>query len=162
MVKRVITFLIIFLIFSPSAIYSAEEKVLYVQSIKAPVLEEPIFGAKEIAKARRGEALQLIEKKDRWFRIRYKDLTGWVSALFVDTKPPAKRISVLEGSEKELKGGARRRASAFVTAAAARGLMEERARLSDRYRIDPEGVKWVESIVITDEEALRFLEEVKR
>lgn len=158
--KRMIAFLILFL--STSILYSIEKKVLYVQSVKAYILEKPIFGAKRLAEAKRGEVLQLVEKKEGWFRVKYKSLTGWVSAFFVDTKPPLKRISVFESPEEELKGGARRRASAYVTAAAARGLVEERARLSDRYRIDPEGVKWVESIKITDEEALRFLEEVKK
>jgi len=144
------------LIVVPSIVLSAE---LYVQSLKAPILAEPLAGAKELARAQRGEVLKLLEKKDRWYRVDYKGLTGWVSALLVDTKPPSGRISVIETSEEELKGGARRRASTFVTAAAARGLLEERARLSDRYRIDPEGVRWIESLSLNDEEVMRFVEE---
>lgn len=148
--------IVLFLTLLPGIVLSAE---LYVQSIKAPLLSEPILGAKELAVAKRGEILKEVEKKGDWYKVVYKDITGWVSRLLVDTRPPSGRISVIEKTEEELQGGARRRASAFVTAAAARGLMEERARLSDRYRIDPEGVEWIESIVIKDEEALRFLEE---
>ncbi len=147
------------LVLLPEIVLSAE---LYVQSIKAPILSEPLLGAKELAVAKRGEILKLIERKGEWYKVLYREVTGWVSRLLVDTRPPSGRISVMEKTEEELEGGARRRASAFVTAAAARGLMEEKARLSDRYRIDPEGVEWIESIVIKDEEALRFLEEGMR
>ncbi|MFN3739146.1 MAG: hypothetical protein ACK4TF_00540 [Thermodesulfovibrionales bacterium] len=137
----------------------AEEIKLYVQSIKASILSEPLMGAKELVKVERGEVLYGVEKKDRWYRVRYKDISGWVSAFVVDTKPPSKRLSIIETSEEELQHGARKRASAFVTAAAARGLMEERARLSDRYRIDPESLRWLEAIHVSDEEAIKFLEE---
>ncbi len=132
---------------------------LYVHSIKAPLLAEPLIGAKEIASLKRADVLNLIEKKGDWYKVRYGDLTGWVLRLFVDTRPPMARVSILEKQEQEVQSTARRRASAFVTAAAARGLMEERARLSDRYRVDHEGVEWIKSVSITDEEALRFLEE---
>ncbi len=161
MVKK-IQLIIIMLTFLLCPLVYAEEIKLYVQSIKAPILSEPLLGAKELVKANKGEVLYAIEKKEKWYKVRYKEISGWVSSLMVDTIPPSKRISIMETSQEELQTGARKRASAFVTAAAARGLMEERSRLSDRYRIDPEGVKWIESITVSDEEALRFLEDGMR
>ena len=77
----------------------------------------------------------------------------------MSTKPPLGKVSILEEADEMLEKGARKRASAFATAAAARGLAEERARISDKYKVDYEGVEWMEALKIADEEASKFLQE---
>ncbi|RME69377.1 MAG: SH3 domain-containing protein [Nitrospirae bacterium] len=144
------------LIFLPVIAYGID---LYVHSLKAPLLAEPVLGAKKVAYVKKGEVLNLLEKRGNWYKVRHGDLTGWVSRLFVDTRPPMTRISILVQQGEEVQKGARRRASAYITAAAARGLMEERARLSDRYNVDFDGIKWLETMKITDEEINKFLSE---
>ncbi len=132
---------------------------VYVQSIKADILLEPIAGSKILVTLKRGDVLHVIEKQGMWFKVSYKDIKGWVSKLLVDKRPPSGKISIIEETEERLEEGARKRASAFVSAAAARGLMEERARLSQRYSVDHRGVEWLERIDVSEKDALRFIEE---
>lgn len=145
--------LIVFLLIAPLA-YSAD---LFVQSVRAPILSAPSFGSTKLAEAAKGEALKELEKKGSWHKVSYKDKTGWISRLLVSAKPPAGRVSVLEGTSENLETGARRRASAFTTAAAARGLAEDRSRVSDKYKVSFRGVERMEAVKINDDEALNFL-----
>lgn len=131
---------------------------LYVQSVKAPIFSSPSMGSPKVADAAKGDQLKELEKKGDWHKVAYKDKTGWVSRLLVASKPPAGKVSLLEETEEKLEKGARKRASAFTTAAAARGLAEDRARVSDKYRVDHRGVEWMEAVKVGDEESLKFLE----
>ena len=131
---------------------------LYVQSVRAPVLSAPSFGSSRLVEATKGDALKEIEKKGGWHKVSYKDKIGWVSRLLVGPKPPASRVSVLVGASEKLATGARKRASAFTTAAAARGLAEDRSRVSDKYRVNFAGVVRMEAVKISDAEAIAFLQ----
>lgn len=137
------------------AAYAAD---LFVQSVKAPLFSSPSMGSPKVVDASKGDQLKELEKKGDWHKVAYKDKTGWVSRLLVASKPPAGKVSLLEETEEKLEKGARKRASAFTTAAAARGLAEDRARVSDKYRVDHQGVEWMEALKISDEESLKFLE----
>lgn len=148
------TLLVVLLFIAPWA----QAADIYVQSVKASILSAPSFGSQKLAEAAKGEALKELEKKGGWHRVSYKDKTGWVSRLLVGVKPPATRVSVLEGSSENLGTGARKRASAFTTAAAARGLAEDRSRVSDKYRVNFAGVTRMEAVKVSDEEAIAFLQ----
>lgn len=130
---------------------------LYVQSIKAPIFSSPSIGSQVVVEAQRGEVLKDPVKEGNWFKVNYKATTGWVSRLLVAYKPPSGKVSILEETEEKLEKGSRRRASAFATAAAARGLAEERARISDKLKVDYNGLEWMETILISDEEATMFI-----
>ncbi len=149
-------FLILLFILSPMYLYGAE---VYVQSLKAPILSEPKMGSKEVATAKKGDSLEILQKTQGWYRVKYKDVTGWVWQPLVDTGPPKGKVSILEETGQKLEEGARKRASAYVTAAAARGLMEERSRLNTLYRVNFDDLEWMEKIKVEDDKALRFLEE---
>lgn len=153
--KKIVLLKLLLLAFAVSA--SAAD--LFVQSVKAPILSAPSLGSSKVAEAVKGESLKELEKKGDWYRVAYKDITGWVSRLLVGSKPPSGKVSVLEDTEERIEKGARKRASAFTTAAAARGLAEDRARISDKYRVDFRGVELMEAVSISDEEALLFLQE---
>ncbi len=137
---------------------SFASEILYVQSLKAPLLSEPKLGSKELASIRRGESLKVIEKREGWFKVEYKNTQGWVSSLLLSNREPMEKVSVFE-EDKSLKETARRRASSYTTAAAARGLLEDRARVSQKYMIDLSSIKWLEGIKIEEEEVLKFVEE---
>lgn len=137
---------------------SFASEILYVQSLKAPLLSEPKLGSKELASIRRGESLKVIEKREGWFKVEYKNTQGWVSSLLLSNREPMEKVSVFE-EDKSLKETARRRASSYTTAAAARGLLEDRARVSQKYMLDLSSIKWLEGIKIEEEEVLKFLEE---
>ncbi|MBI5625617.1 MAG: hypothetical protein HY935_00190, partial [Nitrosomonadales bacterium] len=137
----------------------AQAAVLYVQSVKAPILSDTSFGSPKLAEATKGEALKEVESKGSWHKVIYKDKTGWVSRLLIGPKPPVGRVSVLEGTSENLESGARKRASAFTTAAAARGFAEDRSRVSDKYKTNFGGVERMEAVKISDEVAMTFLQE---
>lgn len=131
----------------------------YVQSVKAPILADTSFGSQKLAEASKGELLNVLEIKGSWHKVIYNNKTGWVSRLLIGTNPPAKRVSVLVGTGENLEAGARRRASAFTTAAAARGFAEDRSRVSDKYKSNFQGVERMEAFTISDEVALTFLQQ---
>ena len=136
----------------------AQAADIYVQSVKAPILSAPSFGSQKVAEAVKGEALKELEKQGGWHKVSYKGKNGWVSRLLIGAKPPATRVSVLEDSGENLGAGARKRASAFTTAAAARGLAEDRSRVSDKYRVNFVGVARMEAVNVSDAEAVAFLQ----
>ena len=129
----------------------------YVQSIKAPILSAPSFGSSKVAEVAKGSVLKELESKGGWYRVSYKDKTGWVSRLLIGPRPPAARVSVLEGTSENLETGARKRASAFTTAAAARGFSEDRSRVSDKYMVNFRGVERMEKVKVNDDDAMTFL-----
>lgn len=131
----------------------------YVQSVKAPILADTSFGSQKLAEASKGELLNVVEIKGSWHKVVYNNKTGWVSRLLIGTNPPAKRVSVLVGTGENLETGARRRASAFTTAAAARGFAEDRSRVSDKYKSNFQGVERMEAVTISDEVAMTFLQD---
>jgi len=138
---------------------AVQAAIIYVQSVRAPILVSPSFGSSRLVEAVKGEALKELEIKAGWHKVSYKDKTGWVSRFLVGAKPPAGRVSVLEGSSENLQSGARRRASAFTTAAAARGFAEDRTRVSDKYKVNFSKVERMEAIKISDEVAMSFIRE---
>jgi hypothetical protein len=137
----------------------AQASVYYVQSVKAPILSNTSFGSPKVAEASKGDALEEVEHKGSWYKVMYKDKTGWVSRLLIGPKPPADRVSVLVGTNENLESGARKRASAFTTAAAARGFAEDRSRVSDKYKSDYAAIERMESVKISDEVAMAFIQE---
>ena len=137
----------------------AQAAVYYVQSVKAPILSDTSFGSPKLAEASKGEALEEVENKGSWHKVIYNNKTGWVSRLLIGPRPPAGRVSVLVGTSENLESGARKRASAFTTAAAARGFAEDRSRVSDKFKTDFRGVERMEATKISDEVAMTFLQE---
>lgn len=136
----------------------AQAADLFVQSVRAPILSAPSLGSPKVAEAVKGESLKELEIKGFWYRVGYKKTSGWVSRLLVGPKPPAVKVSILEETSERLETGARKRASAFTTAAAARGLAEERARISDKFKVDYYSLETVEAIKVSDEEAVKFVQ----
>ena len=140
-----------------SAPLTAQAADLFVQSVKAPILSAPSLGSSKVGEAAKGDMLKELGKKGDWYNVGYKNSTGWVSRLLVGPKPPSSKVSVLEQTGEKLETGARKRASAFTTSAAARGLSEDRARISDKFRVDYNALDEMEAIKISDDEALRFV-----
>jgi uncharacterized protein YgiM (DUF1202 family) len=148
--------MIVSLVLVHSTVYAAD---LFVQGVKTKIHAKPTLGSTTVTEVPKGEKLVELEKKGGWFKVSYKDKIGWVSRLVVGPRPPSEAISVFDDSEKDLESGARRRASAFTTGAAARGLTEDRKRLSDQYRVDYGKLEAMEALKISNEEALEFLQE---
>lgn len=132
---------------------------LYALGAKVPILAEAKLGAAKVAEAKRGDLLSGGEEQTGWYHVTFAGKSGWVSRLLVGNKPPLPVVSVLDDNKDEdLEGGARRRASTFTSAAAARGLSEDRTRISQKYQLDYSGLAWIERHGVTQEEALSFVE----
>ena len=133
---------------------------LYVQSIQAKLHSEPSSQSPQIATLDRGEAVAVVEKRERWIKVSHGQQTGWISSLVLAGHPPANKITVLDAppGDDENKPAARLRASSNNTAAATRGLRDgSRARLSSEGQEDYGAVEQMESKPISDAEAVEFL-----
>ena len=75
----------------------------------------------------RGTQVILLGASGSWVRVQSPAGTGWVMKLFLQSSPPGERVSLLGSASTEARLHARSRASASVTAASARGLLDERS-----------------------------------
>lgn len=145
-------------LFSMTALYG--EEVYYVQSLRAKVMASPSLRSDVIAEVGRGHKLIAIGREGSWIKVKFKDKDGYIASVLVSEYPPMGKQGLITGEEATIKEGARRRASTFVSAAAARGLTpEERKRLSKEVQANYEALEKVESISISDEELERFIKE---
>ncbi|MCX7739309.1 MAG: SH3 domain-containing protein [Hydrogenothermaceae bacterium] len=132
-------------------------ELLYIQSLKAPIFQNPKLGSKEVAILKKGDKVTSIGKSDGWYRVTHGNVEGWIPSLLVSKEPPLERISITE-REVDVKDTARRRASGYTTAAAVRGLLEDRYRANQKYMLDLESIEWLESLNISKEKTIEFEE----
>ncbi|MFW5807725.1 MAG: SH3 domain-containing protein [Spirochaetota bacterium] len=140
-------------------------ETLYVSSLKVKLYSSPAKNAQVVTTMRRGDSVQVQKKEGNWLYVSSSGGNGWVQSLFVKETRPAGSISILGNKTKTERIHARERASSDVTAASARGLLAEnenaasRTRLSgDRMSFNPQDMEDVESIDVTEDELIRFLE----
>lgn len=135
-------------------------ETLYVQSSRAQLREKPGLDAAVAAELKRGASLEVLEARDRWYRVRLDGSEGWVFRYLVADHPPLKRETVLGGEGPSIREKARRRASSATTAGAARGLgTDDRRRASARNQADYSGLERLESLEIPEEAVSDFVAE---
>jgi len=149
--------LILFFSFLYSSPVFAQE--LYVKSIKAKILDRPSLRSKVLNVLPRGTKVMEVYREGKWVKIAARGTVGWVSKYLVSKKPPMKRVSLLARG-KSLRKTSRRRASAFTSVAAARGLTDyDRARAGRKgYVVDFAALDKIDSIEIDEAAALKFIE----
>ena len=158
--KKIVVLFLILTFYATSAFATQ----LYVKSVKAKVLSKPSFRSKIVGIAKRGAIVEEIKREGKWIEVKYKTTKGlrkgWVSKYLLSSKPPMKRVSLLARGEN-LQKTSRRRASAFTSVAAARGLTDyDRARRGRQgYAVDFAALDRMDKISITEEEALKFIEQ---
>ena len=154
--KKISILLLIFMSYAVSG-FAADA---YVRSVRAKIFAKPSFRSNVIDVASRGARLAKLKKQGKWIKVDFRGKTGWVSKYLVSSKPPMKRVSLLARGES-LKKSSRRRASAFTSVAAARGLADyDRARRGRKaYAVDFDALERMESININEDEAVSFIEE---
>jgi len=157
---RIFVMAFILTIMIPSFSYSYD---LYVHSVKAPIYKTPSIGSPKIIELKKGTKVTGIKEKANWHHVRYRGKTGWVYKLMVRKSPPVEskklfvRLKSLFQRTHVLKDKSRRRPSSYATVAAARGLRDKRKRVSDKYLYDYKAIEKMESIEISNDEALKFL-----
>ena len=135
---------------------TALAETVYVQSIRAHIKAAPVFGSAEIARAQRGEALQVLAKNPGWYKVSVRQKEGWVSSLLVSSRRPLSKVSILVAAPS-LGTYARRRASSITTTAAARGLAaEDRRRVNRASALGYADLARLDDFQVSDAEALAF------
>lgn len=155
-----------FMLFLPGMFYSmlvqAADTTYYVQSTNATVRAEPSFGAKVIAKVNKGQVLASTAKTGDWIKVKVDGKDGYISHLLVTTHPPLEKASIIKAEDQEIKPTARRRASSFTSAAAARGLTDEEQKQDGvAEKSDYKALDKMESVKVTPEEVKKFKESGK-
>ena len=159
MIRKFLYSFILIVLF-PAISHSFE---LYVHSIKASLYQAPSISSKEIIELKKGTKVIGTQEKANWYKVRYEDKDGWVYKLMVRKTPPLEtkrlfaRLKSLFHRIHELREKSRRRPSSYTTTAAARGLRDKRQRFADKYGHDYDALEKIESIEISDTEALEFL-----
>lgn len=134
-------------------------ETMYVQSIKANIQSSPAFNSKVLGRALKGDALEVIEKNYSWYKVKYREETGWVSRFLVSARPPLDRVSVLAGDTPSIEKESRRRASVATTTAAVRGLAaEDRQRAHAQGAMNYTDLEKMDAFKVDEQEALAFLE----
>lgn len=153
--------LLIVLLAFPAAGMAAES--VYVQSLKANLQSGPAFNSKVLAKVRKGERLDVLDKTTGWYKVNHQGEVGWVSRFLVAANPPLARVSVFSAENRDIESNARRRASIVTTTAAARGLAaDDRARASRRSVANYSDLERVDAVKVDEQEALAFLSKAGR
>ncbi|MBE9503306.1 MAG: hypothetical protein IME96_03945 [Proteobacteria bacterium] len=153
--KKVILIITLLLIWSDPALAGT----MYVKSFKARLLSIPSFKGKTVSTVGRGGAVEQLKRKGRWALVEHNGEKGWVSRYSISKRQPMKRVSRLKKSRVKRK--ARRRASAFISAAAARGLTDyDRTRKGEKgFAVDFDALEVMKSIEINEDEAVTFIAE---
>ncbi|ALP51937.1 hypothetical protein Tel_01620 [Candidatus Tenderia electrophaga] len=133
----------------------------YIRAREAKVVSAPSAAAELVMALPKGTEVDILQRQGRWLEVQSGGRQGWVSGLLVGDEPPMNKINVLGGEDAGTLGqSARRRASVAISAAAARGLRsDERARQSDAGVADFGAVRQLESMGVSEDEAVEFMEQ---
>jgi len=149
-----------------SAIFSA---VAYVSSVKAKLYSESKASSSTIAKLHRGQRLNVLDKKGSWLKVQFGAKKGWIKKMFTRKNKPGKKFSILGSASANARIHARKRASSSVTAASARGLVDDDSTVASMGRareldgaakvFDPRALEEIEGVFVSEDSLLKFLEE---
>ena len=135
---------------------SANAEFMYVQSFKVRVQVEPSFNSMSVFYVKKGDRLQVLEKRGRWVLVSNGRKSGWMMKFMLAKHAPVRRVSVI--SSNQIIGNVRRRASAVTTAGAARGLTaDQRSRMSQKNRANYFDLDKLEQLGIKDKEVYQFI-----
>ncbi len=160
--KGILTIIISLFIFIPAS-YA---KVVYVSSMKTALYKDADRKSVKVVKLKRGSRLTVLNQKGSWLNVKFATKKGWVSKIVTSTKRPGSKISLLGKAGTNARIHARKRASSDVTAASARGLMDEDNSNSGRTRAvngrsdhySREAVLDMERLFISEDNLLTFLQ----
>lgn len=138
----------------------------YVHSINAAVYKMPSMRSAKVTTLDKGDKLEVTKSKGAWYKIESangKETTGWIYKFMVKKKPitnTSKLYASLRSFFYKIESvskKSRRRPSSYTSTAAARGLREKRRHFAEKFNSDYDALETIESINITEEEAMTFL-----
>lgn len=132
-------------------------KTMYVKSFKIKLTATPQHSSKALLTLKRGEQVKIIKTENSWVKISFKNTEGWVHKFALSKKVPRKRISLLH-RKVDITSKARKRASSFTSAAAARGLVNSKDnKLVAKHKQDFVALANMESVIVDPEDAIFFI-----
>ncbi len=138
----------------------------YVHSIKATVYKSPSMKSDRVRTVSKGTKLEVSQEQGAWYLVSGKSLgksKGWVYKFMVKKKPVSdsgrlySKLKSFFYRIESISSKSRRRPSSYTSTAAARGLREKRKHFADKYNSDYPALETIESIDISEEEAMEFL-----
>ncbi len=135
----------------------AEE--MYIQSQNAKLLKSPNYKSDVVITVKKGEKVNILQKKGMWYQIDSAGKKGWVSKYVVSPNDPMSSQKIVKAPSINLNKNARKRASAYSTAATARGLDDDKATEDVKENI--KAIKKMEESNIQKEEVEEFIHEGK-
>lgn len=135
-----------------------KKQLLYVFSKSASLLDQSSAGAKVLQTLTKGQELSQLEIKDAWVRVSVNGKAGWVSKYLVSATKPSLEKTDMESMQINLKKESRKRASAYSTAASARGLSADVATTRD-IKSDMQAVKKMEENKVKSQDVQKFIKD---
>jgi len=99
-------------------------ETFYIKSLKAPLLDQADPKAKIKLAIERGIEVKSIKIEDLFVKVNFNNQDGYINKLFLSSTPVINKSSLLN-ENVDITSKARKRASGFTSAAAARGLKED-------------------------------------
>ncbi len=152
--KKIIT---TFLLVISSTLLAQNATTLYIKGLSISVLAEPKNGAPVIEKLERGATVSKINEHGFWTQIKTGKGAGWVPKLTLANTPPAEQENLFD-KKVDISSSARKRASNFTSAGAARGLNESSEDFDKaNLKADFKALKKMESFYVAPEKAFKNL-----
>lgn len=163
--KKVLLTIISFFVFTSVSFAG----VVYVSSFKTTLYSMADRKSMKIATLKRGVKLTLLSTEGAWLQVQFAGKKGWVTKMVTSTKKPGMRVSLLGNADQNTRIFARKRASSDVTAASARGLLDDdsKSNVKGRSRMSESGsdqfntavLSKMEDVKISEDELMSFLSE---
>lgn len=132
-------------------------KAVYIKSLKADLLSEAKMGSKVLESIKKGTEVKELSRSGTFAQIEFNTSKGFVSTLFLSEKPILNGGSILS-QDVDISTQARKRASGFTSAAAARGLKTNSDDVfKDLGDSDFVSLKQMESFVVTSDIGFNFI-----
>ncbi len=132
---------------------------LYVRSYKIKLMSEPDHRSQKLLTLKRGNEVEKLNTRKNWVKIKFGNREGWVNKLGLSKNKPKKRVSLFK-KKVDITSKARKRASTFTSAAAARGLMDSgKDKLEIKEGPDFIALAKMEGVEVDVNEAIDFINE---
>jgi hypothetical protein len=130
---------------------------MYVSSRTARVYQTPNFQSQQLTNLDRNDALDVLEQKGIWFRVRNSDVTGWISRYsLTPEKPFEEKVSIFARLKSFFNtGNSRERLTLVSTAGGIRGLSDYDSETPTTKNFN--AVSELENQTITEAELEAFL-----
>ena len=135
--------------------------------MKTTLYREANRKSPKISTLKRGARLSVLSTKGSWLKVKFANKRGWIQKICTSKKKPGFKVSILGSAKHNAKIHARKRASSDVTAASARGLMDENTSGSAKKRsravdgksesFDPAVLSKMENLYIPEKDLMLFL-----